>query len=322
MRDRGKSVESDQEYNNFNSDYNFYYSSSSSGVQCKKHPSSTQVGICAYCLKDRLMKLVCSECGEQRLSSCSCSDVSSYRNSSCTVDVGSVGRISFLIENEKAGSGDEQKTLFSHVKQSKKVETEDVFMLKRSNSCVVEVKKSNGFWRIGKLFKKKREKEGFRERNHPDWVSECGMDVSRCRSLCSYRGGNFDHDGGSVSDMRLSSAKISDFNESEPRKSGFRGGLMDFETGFSAKESEFSRIHDDSSFIDLKLDLSDRSKTDYSVFKNPSDVGGCAGAGDGGSSSCRITINERGIKKGSKGHSKVWKWIFKQKKDLHHILES
>ncbi|KVH96319.1 uncharacterized protein LOC112528408 [Cynara cardunculus var. scolymus] len=331
MKETGKSVESDQDYTNFCPDYNLYYSSSS-GVPCKKHPSSSPVGICAYCLKDRLMKLVCSDCGEQRLSSCSCSDVSSYRNSSCTVDVGSVGRISFLIENEKGGSGDEQqKTLFSHIKQIKKRETEDVILLKRSNSCVVEVKKSNGFWRIGKLFKKKREKEGCRERNRDGfddkseiWVSDCVMDVSRSRSLCSFRGGaNFDHEGGSVSDMAYSSAKISDFNESEPRKSGFRGGLMDFESGFAAKESEFSRIHDDSRFIDLKLDLSDESKPEHPVFKNPPDGGG--GGGGGGSSSCRITVNDRGIKKGSKGHSKVWKWIFKQhsgKKDMNHILES
>ncbi|KAI3825345.1 hypothetical protein L1987_06828 [Smallanthus sonchifolius] len=306
MKERGKYVESD---------YNLYCSSS--GVPCRKHPSSSPIGICAYCLKDRLMKLVCSDCGEQRLSSCSCSDVSSYRNSSCTVDVGTVGRISFLIENEKAGSGDEQqRTLFSHMKQSKKRKTEDVIVLKRSNSCVVEVKKSNGFWRIGKLFKKRREKErnrdgfGFDEKSEI-WVSDCAMGVSRSRSLCSFRGGNFDHEGGSVSDMGYSSAKISDFNESEPRKSGFRGGLMDFETGFAAKESEFSRIHDDSSFIDLKLDLSD-----HSVFKIPS---------DGGGSSCRITVNDRGVKKGGTGHSKVWKWIFKQhsgKKDLNHILES
>ncbi|KAJ0455060.1 hypothetical protein HanIR_Chr15g0746931 [Helianthus annuus] len=239
MKERGKSVESETEYTNFYQDYNFY-NSSSSNIPCKKHPSSSPVGICAYCLKDRLMKLVCSDCGEQRLSSCSCSDVSSYRNSSCTVDVGSVGRISFLIEN------DDQRSLFDFKKQSKK-ETEDVLMFKRSNSCVVEVKKSHGFWRIGKLFKKRREKEECRERNSEIWVNDCGMDVSRSRSLCSFRGGGFDHEGGSVSDMAFSSAKISDFNESEPRKSGFRG------------------------------------------------------------------------------HSKVWKWIFKQhsgKKDLNHILES
>lgn len=311
MKERGKSVEPDQDYNNFYQDYNFIYSSSS-GVPCRRHPSSSHVGICAYCLKERLMKLVCSECGEQRLSSCSCSDVSSYRNSSCTVDVGSVGRISFLIEN------DEQKTLFSHMKSSKK--NEDVVLLKRSNSCVVEVKKSPGFWKIGKLFKKKRgkdcckeNKEGLFDARSEVWVTDCPMDVSRSRSLCSFRGGGgYDYE----SDMAYSSAKISDFNESEPRKSGYRGGFMDFEHGFGPKESEFSRVHDDSSFIDLKLDLSDKSKA----------YGGCDGGGHGGgSSSCRITVNERGIKKGSKGHSKVWKWIFKQhsgKKDLNHILEA
>ena len=101
---------------------------------------------------------------------------------------------------------------------------------------------------------------------------------------------------------------------------------MDFESGFAPKESEFSRIHDDSRFIDLKLDLSDESKTEHPVFKNPPDYGGGSGGGGGSSSSsCRITVNDRGIKKGSKGHSKVWKWIFKQhsgKKDMNHILES
>ncbi|KAI3716194.1 hypothetical protein L6452_23359 [Arctium lappa] len=54
----------------------------------------------------------------------------------------------------------------------KKRETEDVILLKRSNSCVVEVKKSNGFWRIGKLFKKKREKKGYRERNRDGFDDE------------------------------------------------------------------------------------------------------------------------------------------------------
>ncbi|XP_071703806.1 uncharacterized protein [Rutidosis leptorrhynchoides] len=325
MKERGKSLESDQEYNNFSQDFNFYYSSSSC-VPCKKHPSSTQVGVCAYCLKERLMKLACSDCGEQRLSSCSCSDVSSYRNSSCTVDVGSVGRISFLIENEKVGSGDEQKTLFSHIKQVKKRKTDDVILLNRRNSCIVEVKKSNGFWKIGKLFKKKRGKEGCRgeyrdgfDDKSEIWVSDCPMDVSRSRSLCSFRGSStYDHDD--FSDMAYgSSAKISDFNESEPRKSGFRGDFMDFESRFTAKEGEFSRVYDDSGFIDLKLDLSDQLKTEQSVFKKPLD-GKC-----GGSSFCRIVVNERGIKKGSKGHGKVWKWFFKQhsrKKYLNHILES
>jgi hypothetical protein len=97
MKERGKAVEA------FNNNDMEYYSSSSD-LPCKKHPSSSSVGICAYCLKDRLIKLVCSDCGEQRLSSCSCSEmseISSNRNS-CTVEVGSVGRVSFLIENERS----------------------------------------------------------------------------------------------------------------------------------------------------------------------------------------------------------------------------
>ncbi|KAI3734042.1 hypothetical protein L6452_13502 [Arctium lappa] len=184
-------------------DFNYF----SSDLPCKKHPSnSSSIGICAYCLNDKLMKLVCSDCGEQRLSSsCCCSDASSYRNSSCTLDVGSVGRISFLIENEKGSNGDDQKTLLSHMNEIKKSETEtgDVVLLKRSNSCVVEVKKSNGFWRIGKLFKKKREKEGCSERNRGGfgfdqkdqvWVSDCVMDVSRSRSVSSFKDCNFDHE--------------------------------------------------------------------------------------------------------------------------------
>ncbi|PSS08204.1 50S ribosomal protein [Actinidia chinensis var. chinensis] len=77
-------------------DFNY----SSLDLLCYKHPSSSSIGICTYYLKERLIKLVCSDCGEQRLSSCSCPGAFSYRNSS-TTDVGSVGRVSFLIENER-----------------------------------------------------------------------------------------------------------------------------------------------------------------------------------------------------------------------------
>ncbi|KAL0296793.1 UNVERIFIED_CONTAM: hypothetical protein Sradi_6731400 [Sesamum radiatum] len=91
MKDRGKAVET---YSNV-PDFNY----SASEMPCKKHPNSSSVGVCAYCLKDRLEKLVCSECGEQRTFSCSCSDhiSSSYRNSGGTMEV---GRISFLIPNK------------------------------------------------------------------------------------------------------------------------------------------------------------------------------------------------------------------------------
>ncbi|KAK9063771.1 hypothetical protein SSX86_017643 [Deinandra increscens subsp. villosa] len=298
MKNRGKSVKSEQDKANLHSDSTYY--SSSSGISCRKHPSiSSSGGICAYCLNEKLIRLVCSDCGEQRISSCSCSGLSSYRNSSCTLDVGSVGRISFLIENEKISNGDDQKTLFSHL-QLKQSETEDSVLLKRSNSCVVEVKKSNGIWGIGKLFKKKREKEGgSSERNR-------STDVSRSRSqheMCS---------------VACSSAKISNFdNESERRKSG----LVDFEGGFPVKEADFSIMDDDDDeFIDLKIDLCDKSKTEYSVSKKQDLIDG--GGGGMGSSSCRIMVDDRGIKKkGLRGG----KWIYKHHSgndDHNHILKS
>ncbi|KAJ0504846.1 hypothetical protein HanHA89_Chr12g0463811 [Helianthus annuus] len=317
MKDKGKSVKTEQENTKFFSNSNYFHSSSD--LPCRKHPSnSSSVGICAYCLNEKLIELVCVECGEQRPCSCSCSDLDSYRNSSCTVDVksvGSVGRMSFLIENEKVGNADEPKTLFSHMKL-KQSETEDVVLLKRSNSCVVEVKKSNGFWRIGKLFRKKREKDGFSERNRGglDQKSEdYVMDVSRSRSLSS-----FHHEVGSIA---CSSAKNSDFNEFELRKSGFKGGLVDFKNGFRVKESDFGRIDDDDEFIDLKIDLSNRSKTEHSVLKKYDSLE----SGGVGSSSCRIMVNERGIKKVKNSHMKAWKWIFNHhsgKNDFNHILES
>ncbi|CDP00526.1 unnamed protein product [Coffea canephora] len=147
MKERGKALEVYNE--SMCTDFNY---SSSSEMPCKKHPSSSSVGICAYCLKDRLVKLVCSECGEQRLSSCSCSDISSYRNSSCTADVGSVGRISFLIDNEKT----ELQKL--HQKRKKGDKPEEVILLRRSSSSCVEVKRYKGFWKIKRLFRKKKQK--------------------------------------------------------------------------------------------------------------------------------------------------------------------
>ncbi|KAL2559127.1 uncharacterized protein Fot_03866 [Forsythia ovata] len=310
MKERGKAVEI---YNN-DSDFNY----SASEMPCRKHPSSSSVGICAYCLKERLVKLVCSECGEQRLSSCSCSDISSYRNSCSTMEVGSFGRISFLIENEKT---DELKNLKAKRKGDKE-KSEEVIILRRSSSSCVEVKKSNGFWRIKRLFRKKKSKRDFEKNGEFDddksetWVSDV-MGVSRSRSLCSFRD--------EASDYGFSSAKISDvtsgvFMDSEseprksgfePRKSGFRGGF-DVERGggvysvpyrsvYPVKESDFSAM-DESAFIDLNLDLSAEAKSDQSGISlaNLKSNGG----------SCRITVNERGLKKGSKGH-KVWKWIFR-----------
>lgn len=362
----------------FNNDMEYY--SSSSDLPCKKHPSSSSVGICAYCLKDRLIKLVCSDCGEQRLSSCSCSEISSNRNS-CTVEVGSVGRVSFLIENERS----EVPQSHSSKPKSQEKADEEVVVLKRSSSSCVEIKKS-GFWRIGRLFRKKREKNcdrssvgGGCDEKSDLWMVDY-MGVSRSRSLCSFRGGWLfgSEDGGdhlvvsgarsSISAARssgvngnllLDSGRRSGFSEAEPRKSGFdgekkdsqqesekgvkKGGLLEHEAGlnganrrvFSLKESDFNGI-DDSGFIDLKLDYSSESKQEFSAAKmavmtDPEsafsssmrgsnfvahDCGGSFGnfTGDGSFSnggSCRITVNERGIKRGRKS-MKGWRWIFKQ----------
>lgn len=317
MRERGKALEA---YNgNVFGDFNY----SSSDMPCKKHPSSSSVGICSICLKDRLVKLVCSECGEQRLSSCSCSDISSYRNSSCTADVGSVGRMSFLIDNEK--SEPPQQTNSKPKKEDiidNKAADHEVILLRRSASSCVEVKRYKGFWKIKKLFRKKKEKGCEKDGGFDDksdvWVSDF-MGVSRSRSLCSFRGGGF-NDTDEGSDYRFSSAKISDvtggilfdydkqcgFNESEPRRSGFRGpsaddseprksgfrggGLMDDQEPrrsgyrgpmeldrtysvpnrsiFPVKESDFNAM-DESAFIDLKLDLSSTSSSEPKTDQHP-----------------------------------------------------
>ncbi|XP_057961091.1 uncharacterized protein LOC131153073 [Malania oleifera] len=366
MRDRGKAVET---YNGNGLSDNYY--SSSSDLPCRKHPSSSSVGICAYCLKDRLIKLVCSDCGEQRLSSCSCSEISSNRNS-CTVEVGSVGRISFLIENEKSDIVTPQ----SSSKPKSEDKSEEVILLRRSSSSCVDVKKS-GFWGIGKIFGKKREKgvdSSEKSVGEFDDKSEsCGVDymgVSRSRSLCSFRGGclNDPDEGG---DMNASGARSSgvngglflDSSDAEPRRSGFdserkndaakseigfdykglkSGGNGGLGVGpgfnganrrvFSLRESDFTGA--DSGFIDLKFDFSSEAKPGLSAFKmgvvstsssgfpgnrggellDP-ELGGSSGgfAGDEiftGGGSCRITVNDRGIRKSRKS-VKVWRWIFR-----------
>ncbi|KAJ0094780.1 hypothetical protein Patl1_16574 [Pistacia atlantica] len=329
MKDRGKAVEVYS--NELFSDY-----SCSSDLPCKKHPQSSSVGICAYCLKDRLVKLVCSDCGEQRLSSCSCSEISSK--------LGSVGRVSFLIENDK------QNEVVSSNQNSKPRNStgekpEEVILLKRSNSSCVEIKKKNGLWRIGRLFRKKRDKDcgksvGGCDEKSDLWVVDYMGTVSRSRSLCSFRGGGLlgSEDGGdlmsysgarsSISAARSSGVNAgllfdperrSGFSEAEPRKSGFdssrrKSSLMELDGGgvnganrrvFSLKESYFTG-GEDSGFIDLKFDFPSESKG-----------GGSCGGGGGGDAmlchggSCRITVNERGIKKSRKSF-KGWRWIFKQ----------
>ncbi|KAJ8774587.1 hypothetical protein K2173_017033 [Erythroxylum novogranatense] len=300
MKDRGKAVEVYRSNEVYDQDY-----STASDLPCKKHPSASSVGICPFCLKERLVNLVCSDCGEQRLSSCSCSDISSNRNStSCNVEVGSVGRVSFLLEN------DQKNLLVPNPNHKHKTEErpDDVLLFKRSSSNCVEIKRRDGIWRIVRLFKKKRDKSC--EKTSEVKTDMCVVDymgVSRSRSLCSFRGGGFfgSEDGtfsgarSSISGARssLSAARSSGvngglffdpdrksgFSELEPRRSGVDGEkkepivmepdkLETLSKGvntrrvFSLKEGSFTTM-DDSGFIDLKFDFPSESQPELSAIK-------------------------------------------------------
>ncbi|XP_058775509.1 uncharacterized protein LOC131649769 [Vicia villosa] len=356
MMDRNKGVEA------YTNHMDCYYSTSDF-LPCKKHPSSSSSGvgggICAYCLKERLVKLVCSDCGEQRLSSCSCSDEISSNRNSCSVEVGSVGRVSFLIENEK-----NQTNLIQHLSSKGKMneKEEEVVVLRRSSSSCVDIKR-HGFWRIGKLFRKNKKKDygatsvvGFDDNKSEMWMVDHHHHggVSRSRSLCSFRGGAIfgSEDGGdsvlsgarsSISAARssgvngglmLESGRRSGYSEAEPRRSDFfyeyengrKSGVMEVDGSyinrrvFSLRESDFKGM-DESSFIDLKLDYSSESKQhDFNNAKmadNSSNNNALSGSGFGsinvgdGGSSCRITVNDRGMKSGRRKSIKGWRWIFK-----------
>ncbi|MED6108764.1 hypothetical protein PIB30_027174 [Stylosanthes scabra] len=280
MRDRNKGVEA---YNNNNMDC-YYPSNSCELFTCKKHPSSSSVGICAFCLKDRLVNLVCSDCGEQRLSSCSCSDdiSTSHRNSSAAVDVGSVGRVSFLIDNDKnnnqtppilqnlpssSSSSNINNKLFERV-------VDEATVLRRSSG--VEIKKNNSigkFWKIGKLFRKnnnnnnnsKKTKEYYCGRsvggchdnngNGGNYVNHGA--VSRSRSLCSFRGGAlFGSDDGT--DSVVPSAARSSI--SAARSSGVNGGLFlesGRRSGYSEAATEPRKSGFDGLFLDSSSDIMD-----------------------------------------------------------------
>ncbi|KAK4423635.1 hypothetical protein Salat_1946400 [Sesamum alatum] len=289
-------------YSNF-VDFNY----SASEMSCKKHPNSSSVGVCAHCLKDRLEKLVCSECGEQRVFSCSCSDhiSSAYRNSCSGMEV---GRISLLIP-QRGNEGSE---------------SEQVVFLRSSSSSCVEVKKTNGFWRIKRLFrKKKRNKKGCPDDKSEIVVSDI-MGWSRSRSLRSFRGGKNSEgsDYAKISDVTSGTFFDSDkqyvsLQESETRKCGLiRRGTNQMELDrvrsvpnrsiFPVRESDFSTM-DDSAFIDLKLDFSAESKQDFSA----AGISGASDHGESPASSKRDRIlGDRRLKRESRSQ-KVWKWIFK-----------
>ncbi|CAH9114954.1 unnamed protein product [Cuscuta europaea] len=302
MRERGKSVEveinaASSGRNNF-SEFDFY---AFPDIACKKHPSASSIGICPYCLKERLLKLICSDCGEHRLSSCSCSDISAPR-------------ISFLMENE---IGRDQ---WKAPAKGKRDKTEDASVLRRSSSNCAEIKKSsNGFWKIKRLLgNMKRREKSCSENDHHAFDE---MRVSRSRSVCSLR------DDGWSDQYRFSSAKISDvtgeflFDSEEARKSGFRGdrpenkGSFPFPRSvFPAKESDSftSSIANESaaSFLDIKLDLSSslRSLRNLSSDRDSSSSAGNRMA----FGSCRFTgsgnVSDEGVKRSGK-RSSFWEWI-------------
>ncbi|XP_068638624.1 uncharacterized protein [Aristolochia californica] len=245
MKDRGKAVEISDGF--------------PSDPPCRKHPSSSSVGICAFCLKDRLIKLVCSDCGEPRLSSCSCSDISN-RNS-VSVDVGSVGPISFLIHNDKSDQRNSSSTKYP---------------FKRSSSASASEKR-NSFWHLG-WFSKKKPELG---------VGILGRSSDVCDRRCEIW--DFDHLGPSGS-FSFEAKRSSCTRPCEPGSS------------FSLDRGERESEDGDSGFFDLKFG---RFSSDTKPSLDEENRGRMLGRG----SSCRITVNEKGIK-GSKRGSKVWKWIF------------
>ncbi|KAE8730028.1 hypothetical protein F3Y22_tig00003041pilonHSYRG00613 [Hibiscus syriacus] len=258
MKERGKAVEV------YNNDIDFFQDYTSSDVvPCRKHPQSSAAGVCAYCLKDRLINLVCSDCGEQRLSSCSCSEIVTNPRNSCTGgEVGSAVRVPFLIENENKDQAVQNPEAKSSSSGNNNTKSDDVYLIKRSNSSCVEIKKKNGFWRIGRFFKKKRDKEtncgksgcGVDEKSDL-WVVDY-MGVSRSRSFCSFKGGGFfgSEDGSDL--MNFSGARSS---ISAARSSGVNGGLVydpERKSGFSEAEhrrSGFDSEKRDSTFIESDI---------------------------------------------------------------------
>ncbi|KNA11588.1 hypothetical protein SOVF_133780 isoform C [Spinacia oleracea] len=222
-------------------------------------------------------------------------DTSSSSSSTATADV---GRISFLLENDKSSdeiSSSRPKTgrksysnnhdEFTHLRRSNSISTAAVNNNNNNNNNNGSRPETGKFWKIGRLFRKKKDKNNH-SNNHYNNVNvessnvnnneenhECNG-VSRSRSLCSFRG-FYDTDqenGGfavssssaarassvSTGNFVLDSAKMSCFSESEARMSNFDYCDASNFIGtnksniFSFKETEFVSS-EDHAFIDLKL---------------------------------------------------------------------
>ncbi|CAL1392394.1 unnamed protein product [Linum trigynum] len=270
MRDRGKALDSTN--NNNNGDL-FFHDDSAAYLPCKRHPSSSPpVGICPHCLKERLLTLLCSDCGEQRLSSCSCGEISPNRashSSNSNLELGSVGRVSFLIENDAQSQPSCSLKRSNSSKpplQPSSAAAAEVLILKRSSSSCVEIKRrKGGFWKIGRFFTRRSKDKvgsgsgngiphsvaGIEDRNGDLWVLDgdyaagggCGGMVSRSRSLCSFRGGGggggffAGSEDGTYSGAR-SSVSGARSSISAARSSGFNGLVFDPDRKSGYSESE------------------------------------------------------------------------------------
>ncbi|KAL5582072.1 hypothetical protein UlMin_014514 [Ulmus minor] len=120
-------------------------------------------------------------------------------------------------------------------------------VLRRSSSSCVEIEvKRNGFWKFGKLFRKKKEKDcgnksvgGFDEKSEmkKKWFgSENGGDLMVSGARSSISGAR---SSSVTACMVLDSGRRSGFSEAEPRRSGF--GFSDFEprrSNFGFSDSE------------------------------------------------------------------------------------
>ncbi|GAB2280133.1 hypothetical protein Dimus_014770 [Dionaea muscipula] len=243
---------------------------SASELPCKKHPPSSSDGICAYCLRDKLLELVCPECGEQRLSSsCSCLEISSNPNysTSCCNEVGStVGRISFLIENEKGEamySIPRSKPSDDHEKGTGETDHHlwRSYNSRSLDSKGIKRKTRIRFWKIGRVFGRKREKgagAGAGESEKNEFLVSDFIGVPRSRSLCSFRGGggfffeSTDQESGGLTvssaprvssvstGLMVESAKRSCFSESEARiSSNFDCEIRDSSSSSAAAAAVF-----------------------------------------------------------------------------------
>ncbi|KAJ8637187.1 hypothetical protein MRB53_011454 [Persea americana] len=237
-----------------------------------------------------------------------------------------VGRISFLIENEKA-EGAEPGNHSKHSSHSRKcvekVEAATAVLLKRNCSSSV-YEKRKAFWHVGWLFKKKKEMGSSALGRNSSASEEKGGFSGKNRSFpvpaCVNRDEFSEIDRGCDGEMRtgfgvgkgtgLDCEKAAGFIDmmaglsSEPKRgfSGLKSG------GFAGQETEFLG-EKDAGFIDLEVDFLSKSKGGLSGLKGASyvdsenelgnvKVGGLSSLGRFGSLRCGLLEHGSDLKVG------------------------